>query len=154
MHSGAGDEGGEAGATVMSANSLSLTGSPSLQVSSQLSALRHQRDQNQGSRGVWKRPNCPNHGAQVRCSAEFRSSRSGLSDFPGEGTLLWKLQWVSTQALILRLRLAWIPDPSSPAPPSSFCPILQHRGSNSEDKRPTGDLGPGACQAHGVRGMP
>lgn len=33
MHGGDGDEGGEAGAAVMSANSLSFTGSPSLQVS-------------------------------------------------------------------------------------------------------------------------
>lgn len=33
MHSGAGDEEGEAGAAVMSANSLSFTGRPSLQVS-------------------------------------------------------------------------------------------------------------------------
>lgn len=45
MHSGAGDEGGEAGAAVMSANSLSLTGGPSLRVSSRLSSLRHQRDE-------------------------------------------------------------------------------------------------------------
>lgn len=111
--------------------------------------LRHQRNQCQGSCGVWKRSNCPNHRAQVRCSAKFRSSQSGLSDFPGEETLLWKLQWLSTQALILKLR---IPDPSSPADPSCFCSILQHRGSNSEDKRLTGDLGPGECQAHGVLG--
>lgn len=150
MCSGAGDEGGEAGAAVMSANSLSFIGVPTSR--SQLSVLRHQRNQCQGSCGVWKRSDCPNHGAQVRCSTKFRSSRSGLSDLPGEGTVLWKWQWLSTQALILRIRLAWIPYPSSPAHFSSFCPILQHRGSNSEDKKLTGDLGPGACQAHGVLG--
>lgn len=49
MHGGAGDEGGEAGAVVISANSLSLTGGPSLRVSSQLSSLRHQRDQEGGT---------------------------------------------------------------------------------------------------------
>lgn len=49
MHSGAGDEGGKAGAVVVSVNSLSLTGGPSLWVSSRLSSLRHQRDQEGGA---------------------------------------------------------------------------------------------------------
>lgn len=68
MHSGAGDEGGEGRAAVMSANSLWLTGGPSLQVSSRLSSLRHQRDQRGGSRALRKTSNCPNHRGQARRS--------------------------------------------------------------------------------------
>lgn len=122
--------------------------------SSQLSVPRHQRNQCQGSCGAWKRSNCPNHGAQVRFSAKSRNSQSGRSGFPGEGTLLRKLQCLSTQALILRVRFAWTPDPSSPAHLRLFPPHPSAQGNNSEDKRLTGDLGPGACQAHGVLGMP
>lgn len=48
MRSRAGGEGGEARAAAMSANSLLLMGGPSLRVSSQLSSLRHQRDQQGG----------------------------------------------------------------------------------------------------------
>lgn len=71
----------------MSANSLLLMGGPSLWVSSRLSSLRHQRDQQGGSRVLRKRSNCPNHQARVRCPTKFSSSQSGLSAFSGEGTV-------------------------------------------------------------------
>lgn len=68
---GLGVRGREDGAVVMFANSLLLPGGLSLQVTSQFSSPRHQMDQQGRSQMLWKRSNCPNHQAQVRCSTKF-----------------------------------------------------------------------------------